>query len=136
MRKLLANNRETIWVGSIDERTQVMAHITIRLIETHLLELFDNDIALHFKSLVTKCEGKHAVAFEPKRSFGIVGGQHIIKIGKVVACPRIVPPSGILYCSIKIRNIGRAAKHQMFKQMGKSGHLGIFITSTDIIQYI
>ena len=110
-----AYRRETIRVAGIDQVTQVMSHIAIGLVEAHFFELFNDDTALHFESLVAEGEAEHAVAFEPKCRFGILCRQAVIEVSEIVSCPRIVPPSGLLHCLVKVGNVYAATKHQMLK---------------------
>ena len=80
MAEVFAYDGIAVRVPAIGHAAQMMLHITVRTVEAHLLELLDNNMTLHFKSLLREGQPHHAVAFEPKRRLEIHGRKHIIEV--------------------------------------------------------
>lgn len=49
---------------------------------------------------------------------------------------RVILTSGILYRSVIVGHMDRASEHQVFKQMGESGMVRIFIACAHIVQQV
>ena len=58
----------------------------------------------------------------------------VIRIIIIGEC--IIIASGQLQGGIEIRDIHRSAKHEVFKEMGKSGKSGIFVARANVIQNV
>ena len=59
-----------------------------------------------------------------------------VEIGKVAACPCIAAAPGALEFGIEIFDIGRAAEHQVFEQVGHAGTAPLLVARTDVVEYI
>ena len=113
-----------------------MPHITIRLVQTTLLELLHHHCTLHLKTLLTECQFQHTVGLQPEADFHIRFWNRQVVIGNIIIGPCIILPTCQLQRSVIIRNMHRTSKHQMLKQMGKARMLGMLVTGTYVINNI
>ena len=113
-----------------------MSDITIRLVQVALLELLNDNMALHFQTLFAEIEGKHAVAFQPESRFYILLGKGDVVIGDVVVGPCIVLTSCVLHMCVIVGDVDGTSEHQVFEQVCESGMFGVFVPSSHIVQHI
>ena len=133
VRQLFPDYREPIGMYRECQPVKMVVKVAVRLVEAHLLELFAHHLALHFKSLVGKCERLHAVAFKPERSLDIMCRHYVVEVGEVTVGPGIVCASGRFKRFVELRYVFRPSEHQMLKQVRHSGMVRLLVAASHII---
>ena len=120
VREFLADGRPLIGMHFVSQRTQQMSHITIRLVEATLFELFHHHSALHLKVLLAEGQFEHAVRLKPEGRLYIRTGNGKIIVGNVVVGPGIVFTTCLLQRSIIVGDVCRAPEHEVLEQVCKA----------------
>ena len=117
----------------VGEAVEVVLQVAVGLVEAHLLELLTHHLPLYFEGFVAERESFHAVAFKPKRGFGVMGGHYVVEVGEVAVGPCVICATGIFKGFVKFGHIFRASEHQVLEKVGHTGALGAFVTASYII---
>ena len=125
--QLLADGRPAVRMHPISQRAHQVTHIAVWLVEAALLELLHHHTTLHLQAPRTESQLKHTVGLQPETYLGIVPRHSEVIVGDVIVGPRIVLPAGLLQGRIIIRDMHRSPEHEMFKQMGKAGVVGVLV---------
>ena len=130
------NHGPTIRMFFVRHRRKMMKSIAVRFVQSSFFELFYNHFFLRIQVFFTDIQVRHTVTFEPKRTFDIFSRKNFVKIRLVSVGKSVVFAASILYRRIKIFDVFRAAKHQVFKKVRHTRLLMHFVARTDIVQHI
>jgi len=131
---ILPDGGPAVGVHLVHQWTEFQPHIAIRLVEVTLFELFYHHLALHFEAAFAEIEPEHAVAFEPKGRLEIVGRKAEVIVGDIVIGKCVVFGANALGNRIVIGYVGRAAKHEVFKEVSEAGAAFVFVACPHIVE--
>lgn len=105
MRQVFANGRPLIRMRLISQRAQKMSYISIRLVQTALLELFHDHSPLYLQAPFAKVKTQHTVGFQPKAGFYVLTRYSEVVIGDIIVRPGIILATRQLKRHVIIGNI-------------------------------
>ena len=110
-----------------------MPHIAIGQVEATLLKLLHHHTPLYLQTAGTERQRQHTVRLQPETCLRIDSRHSEVIVGYVVVSPGIVLTAGMLQGRVIIRDMHRSPEHEVFKQMGKAGVVGMLVASTHIV---
>ncbi len=90
MRQVFSDSRPLIRMFLISQRAQKMPHISIRLVQTALLEFFHYYPSLYFQTPFAEIKAQHTVGLQPEAGFHILPGHSEVVIGDIIVRPGII----------------------------------------------